>query len=441
MPKKVSPLLLIQARRAVEEHDNNFAAAAEALGIPRSTLVDRYNKALQQNLTTKDGRPKEKKRIVETSNGLTIDYLGTKIETPEDLIAHAEIDLDVWEVAEVTINNWEVAGKINQDGSQRLWKTPLRQIKVKLRKKSDERLAIESLLEKIESSSPKVPKIKRVKLNKSEARCLEVSIMDPHYGMQCYPPGADQAWSLNDCEIACMWAIYGLLERAKPYGPFEQIIFPFGNDFLHHDSLRHETTAGTPQPEAVAWHHVYERAEVLAINMIDALKTMAPVKVIEVPGNHDRHSAYTLARVLNAYYRNDENVEVDATVSPYKFHRYGTNLIGFEHGHSVAPIRLAALMANERPQDWAETSYREWHLGDQHRKGSSKPHTFEEQGVSVEYLPALTPPNEWHRIKAFNWQKRGAMAYVWDYHTGPMARVQVNLNSYTGKPTGARRLA
>ena len=56
--------------------------------------------------------------------------------------------------------------------------------------------------------------------------------------------------------------------------------------------------------------------------------------------------------------------------------------------------------------------------------------------MSVEYLPSLTPPNEWHRRKSFNWQKRGAMAYVWDYYTGPTARLQVNLNSYTGQPTG-----
>ena len=35
-----------------------------------------------------------------------------------------------------------------------------------------------------------------------------------------------------------------------------------------------------------------------------------------------------------------------------------------------------------------ETSaFGKWHLGDQHRKGSSKTSMLEEQGVSVEFLP------------------------------------------------------
>ena len=115
------------------------------------------------------------------------------------------------------------------------------------------------------------------------------------------------------------------------------------------------------------------------------------------------------------------------------------NLIGFEHGHSVKPIRLAALMANERPDDWAETLYREWHLADQHRKGSSKPAMLEEQGVAIEYLPGLPPANEWHRLKAFNRQQRAGVAFVWDHEEGPIHRAQVNISRITGERMGAKR--
>jgi hypothetical protein len=162
--------------------------------------------------------------------------------------------------------------------------------------------------------------------------------------------------------------------------------------------------------------------------MIDDLRAVAKeVFVYEVPGNHSRMCDFTLAHTLRAYYRKDKNVHVDASSSPYKFHRYGATLIGYEHGHSVSPIRLAALMANERGRDFSECHYREWHLGDQHRKGSSNPAAFEEQGVSVEFIPGLTAPNEWHRLKGFNHQKRGAMAWVYDYETGPICRLQHNL--------------
>ena len=153
-----------------------------------------------------------------------------------------------------------------------------------------------------------------------------------------------------------------------------------------------------------------------------------------VAGNHARQSEYTLGRFLSAYYRNDKNVTIDASASPYKFEHYGVNLIGFEHGHSIKQqVRLAALMANECRDAWAQTVYREWHLGDQHRKGSSKPSVHEEQGVSVEFLPGLVMPNEWHRLKSFNWQKRMGMAFIWDKEAGPTMRLQANINSYTHK--------
>jgi hypothetical protein len=352
-------------------------------------------------------------------------------------------------VERYVINKWDqVAGRDTKlddgHGMPAVWKkvlvaSELWQVKVWLKRKTPQVTAMERLLEELKHRSRPVPRMKLRKRHQGKRRALEVCLMDPHMGLRCYPPGADQAWSLDDCEKICKWAVDGLLELAEPYRPFEQIIFPFGNDFLHADNLLHTTTAGTPQPEAEAYQETYRRGVNLAVAMVDRLKEEAPVKVYQVPGNHDRQSAYTLGYVLWAYYHKDKNVSVDCSASPYKFHRYGTNLIGYEHGHSVSQIRLAALMANECREHWADTTYREWHLGDQHRKGSSKPSAMEEQGVSVEFLPGLTPPNEWHRLKAFNWQKRGAMAFVWDHDRGPVARLQVNLNSYTGRPTGEKR--
>lgn len=459
---RLNTAALLRAKLAVETH-GSITAAAAAEGVSRQTLAYRYNTALRVGVTEDDGSPKEHTKTTSTANGLTIDYMGVKIDTPEMLLEDAAIDLKHWEIERVVINNWEVGGKIksgqarhedSDDGTtkityqqlpEKLWKTPLRQIKISLRRKSDERLVMEELLLEMKAHSTKAKKIKYPALFKSSRRCLELCIMDPHFGMNCFPPGADHAWSMEDCHSVAMWAIESLLKGAEPYASIEQIVFPFGNDFLHADNVFHTTTAGTPQPEMMPWQLVYKRGIDLAIAMVERMKEVAPVQVYSVPGNHDRQSAYTLGHVLWAYFHNDPNVTVDATEDSYKFHRYGTNLIGYEHGHSIPPIRMAALMANEcsgpgpRQGWWDQTSYREWHIGDQHRKGSSKPNTFEEQGVSIEYLPGLTPPNEWHRIKSYNWQKRGAMGFVWDHDKGPIARIQVNMNSYTGAPTGMSR--
>ena len=183
--------------------------------------------------------------------------------------------------------------------------------------------------------------------------------MDPHYGMMCYQGDSDHSWDLEKCEQLCMWSIDQLLADAEKYGPFEEIVFPFGNDFLHHDNLEHTTTRGTPQPEGVSFLYAYERAIQLAVTMVERMAEVAPVKIIQVSGNHDQVAAFTLGHVLNAYYRNDPNVEVDVSPSPYKFWRFGTNLLGLDHGHHIKAPRLAGLMAHECRDVWAETTFRE----------------------------------------------------------------------------------
>lgn len=311
-----------------------------------------------------------------------------------------------------------------------------------------EEKAIEALLQHLKEKSRVVPRLyPKIRFgSKVRRRMLEISVMDPHLGLQCFRPGADSNYDLEQAEKTFLWAVNNLLALGEHYGPFEEILFPFGNDYLHAEmtpagkGVGHATAAGTIQPEMMAWHYVYERAEKLLIQTIEMLKDKAPVYLLEIPGNHDRYSAFTIGRVMNAWFHNDENVAIDASPSPYKFKHYGVNLIGFEHGHSVAPIRLAALMANECRDIWAQIKYAEWHLGDQHRKGASKPSVFEEQGVSIEFLPSIVAPNEWHRLKGFNHQKRGAMAWVWDYESGPIARLQVNLDNSNGGPMGGGSL-
>ncbi len=304
------------------------------------------------------------------------------IHTLERALEVAKVDLTTW-----TVDRWapsfsEVTVRLRQyegDG-KRLTDTPVTytncHIKVWLKRKSLEARSLEILLEEIRQHGRiTLPKVTRPAIPKVRPRRqLEISIMDPHLGLQCYTPGADHEWSIEECGTMVLSILADLIRAAVLYGPYERIIFPFGNDFLHADNVFHTTTAGTPQPEAQSWQYTYVAGEKLALAMVERLREVAPVTIYVVQGNHDRQSAFTLGRLLQAYYHADKDVEVHADASPCKFHHFGVNLIGFEHGHSIRQVvRLAALMANECREAWAQTSYREWHLGDQHRKGSGRP--------------------------------------------------------------------
>lgn len=380
-----------------------------------------------------DSRPETKLTKVYKTNSTLVEATSLDITNVDELVEYAKIDLKKWDIIEQRVGTWDVTYK-DKDGKGH--RATNYQIKIKLNPKHPKIIGYEDILEQMKDYSFIVPKITHPKPRQGEERMLEISIFDIHFGMRCYVPGADKSWSIEEARELTLNTLEKIIMASESYAPFDYILFPMGNDFYHCDNVFHTTTAGTGQPEADSWQHVYVEGEKLAIAMVERVKKIAPVKIKMVSGNHARQSEFTLGRFLKAYYHNDSNIEIDASSSPYKFERYGINLIGYEHGHSVKQIRLAALMANECREDWAKTSYREWHLGDQHRKGSSKPSALEEQGVSVEFLPGLTPPNEWHRLKSFNWQKRGAMGFVWNKDTGPEARLQVNLDSYTGNFMG-----
>lgn len=372
--------------------------------------------------------------------GVVITAHSHTIRTLDDALKCAKVDLKVWSVVRHVINKWDQGAKLERDGEDRMAAMELWQVKIWLERKRPDAQAVESILEEIRKGGVKLPIYRRPKLSgRRERKALELSIVDPHLGLHCFKPQSDATWSLDECEQMFMATAERLLNDACRYGPFEQILCPIGNDYLHVDSIWHETTGGTPQPEAESLHETFVRGEKLMLWFVERLRKIAPVRVLTIPGNHDRFVSFTLARLVHAYYMGAKakDVSVDASASPYKFWQFGVNLLGFEHGHSVKPIRLAALMANEtRLSGWSEARYCEWHCGDQHRKGSGKPIMFEEQGVSVEYLPGLTPPNEWHRLKSFNWQKRGAMAFVYDHDRGPIARLQINFDNYTGRHMG-----
>jgi hypothetical protein len=227
------------------------------------------------------------------------------IHTLERALAVGKVDLATWVVDRWSPSFSEVTVRLQHFGSdgKRLADTPVTytncHIKVWLRRKSPELRSLEALLTEIrEHRQVVVPRIAVKPAKGQPRRQLEISIMDPHLGLQCYPPGADRTWSIGECQSMILAVLEDLIWAAALYGPFERIILPFGNDFLHVDNVAHTTTAGTPQPEAEAWQHTYVEGEKLALAMVDRLREVAPVTIYVVQGNHDRQSAFTLGRLL-----------------------------------------------------------------------------------------------------------------------------------------------
>jgi len=346
-----------------------------------------------------------------------VSYRGSRIRTIEDLLAFSQTDTRVWEVERHVINKWEVGAKDPAGGG--ILTEPLFQLKLWLRRRVAEQ-KLESLfgqmLERFKQAAP--PKV-AVSYPPGKGM-LEISIMDLHIGKYCWAAETGRAYDPEIAEKMFWAALEDLLGKAAGCRP-EKILFVVGNDFFNVDNLNKTTTAGTPQDEAMRWQESFLCGRKLMIAAIERLRQVAPVHVLIVPGNHDSERLWYLGSVLGAWFRNTPGVHIDHTCHPRKYVVYGKNLIGYCHGHSEKHDKLPMLMAVERPQDWAATRFREWHLGHFHSKKTKVFVAHQDlHSVQVRILPSLCPPDAWHANMGYT-SKLAAEAYYWDIANGCVA--------------------
>jgi hypothetical protein len=249
---------------------------------------------------------------------------------------------------------------------------------------------------------------------------LEISINDLHLGKHCWEGETGRAYSPKIAEAMFRSALEGLLCRASGCRP-EKVLFVAGNDFFNVDNMYGTTTAGILLDESARWQESFLLGQKLMVQAVERLRQVAPVHVLVVPGNHDTQRLWYLGEVLAAWFRNTPDVEIDHCCQPRKYVTYGKNLIGFCHGHAEPHDRLPMIMAQERPAEWAETQFREWHLGHFHAKSTKVFFAHKDlHSVLIRIMPGLCPPDAWHSAMGFK-SNLAAEAYFWDRDRGCVA--------------------
>ena len=97
------------------------------------------------------------------------------------------------------------------------------------------------------------------------------------------------------------------------------------------------------------------------------LAGISRVKLVLMPGNHDRLLGLSLLMYLDALYRDSAMVEVVRDRRSRTYLNYGQNLIGFSHGDGVGKTKdLAALMSTEASHHWANCEHKVIYTGHLH---------------------------------------------------------------------------
>ncbi len=266
---------------------------------------------------------------------------------------------------------------------------------------------IHKLVSEHEWSPPKYTHLSRVQ----SGLMLEVPIVDLHLAKLSWEPETGENYDSKIAEQRFMHIIHDVVERSRGYG-FEQIVFPIGNDFFNFNDTTGNTTKGTLQDNDSRWQKMFIKGNELLIAAITTLAEIAPVKVFQIPGNHDTQASWYSVINLASWFRHNRNVTVDTNPKSRKYVEFGKCLIGFTHGDKERK-RIFGNMQIEAPEAWGRTLYREWHLGHLHSE-----QVKEEHGIKVRNLSSATATDSWHFESGYVGAIATSQSFVWDKQRG-----------------------
>ena len=351
-----------------------------------------------------------------------------RIETLPDLLAAFDVDEELWQVVKWRGSSQEVGTAPRAQGGTGDWSRQdarfqihgLRHVSAEFKLRThirDARIELEALKGKSENFAPVYGSISYSE-DAYTGLMAEITMADHHFKKFAWAP--ETRHGNYDLKIATRLyhkAVDVLLSRLRPY-TIECFAYVIGHDALNSDNKQGFTTAGTPQNDDSRYQKGFAALRDANIRNIDLMRLIAPVKVIVVPGNHDELSSWHMGDSLQSWYRNCPDVEVDNDPTRVKYLRWGNVLLGLTHGDKGKKKDYGLAMAQERKQDWAETTIREWHTGHLHKEQTLETTVDERMGVKVRVLPSLCGTDAWHSENFYIGNIRTTEAFVWDKGEG-----------------------
>jgi hypothetical protein len=170
---------------------------------------------------------------------------------------------------------------------------------------------------------------------------------DYHLGMYAWSkecgPGND--WDLDIAEKIYMDALMDLMERSPDS---DTAVFAQMGDFLHWDGILAVTpTGGNVLDVDTRYDKLVELAMRITVKTVHLLaQKHKHVIDIQMEGNHDVSGSIWLRKHHKIMFEKNKRVTVDDTVFPYYGMLWGTNLLGFHHGHKKSNKAVAEYFAS-----------------------------------------------------------------------------------------------
>jgi hypothetical protein len=282
----------------------------------------------------------------------------------------------------------------------------------------------EDMISEMREMSPIVKKYDRAATY--DPHCFVLDIADLHVGKLATEAGSNSEYNVKIAVDRAIAGAESLIDKSSPYN-IDKIVFVIGNDVLHIDNPKRQTTAGTSQDTDGMWYDNYVIARKVYTQIINRLSTIADVHVIHCPSNHDYMTGFMLADALSCYFYNNENVTFDVSTVHRKYFKYGNNMIALSHGDGCKIDQIPYLAANESPKMWAETQYRYAYLHHIHHKDYFKFRGGKDFiGMTVEFVRSPSSSDRWHNDNGYTGSKVAIEAFIHHPLNGQVSRLTHN---------------
>ena len=387
--------------------------------FPKDLNIEQIKEKIRSSVRNTDFYKSKHKNIDQEKFNSSIEYKadGTQIRdrlieiaedeeiTPTKMLEYHGLDPFKWEVISYKNNYWHSQIK----GGKRLL---MYQSKITV-KPTNKLLDLSHIDEHFKTLKNKLS-FETIKYNKNNPNLMaEVNISDLHLGRFYYDRKENRILNSENTKNNFRLIIQNTIEELKNKN-LDYILFIWSNDFFNSDTKNKTTTNGTPQDTELPWQLLFDLGVELLVEAIMKLEKIAPVKTIYIPANHDEVFSYHSIKYLEAWFREDKNVEIITDTSIRKYIKYGNTLIGFTHGDKLNPQKLSTLMSLEAPDLWSETKYREFHIAHLH----SEHMTQELNGVIVRRISSSTFNDEWTVEKGFISAIKKSQIFIYEKEKG-----------------------
>lgn len=221
------------------------------------------------------------------------------------------------------------------------------------------------------------------------------AIGDAHVGLLAWSNETGQDVTLMQTVEDLKMAMGLLVEKAD--NTSSALIIDVG-DWFHSDNQNNRTAhSGNALDVDGRYGKVLKAGMEVAVNLIElALKKHNKVTWRSAIGNHNEHSAIMMMAFLQAWYRNEPRVEIASSENMFYYMKWGKNLIGITHGHTVKPEKLGEIMSVDCERFWSNSEHRWWYTGHIHHQSVK-----EFPSCTVESFNTLIGKDSWHSASGY----------------------------------------